>query len=110
MHQQVHASGVFELRLKSFINEYGKDNTGKCCSGMTSKTSNECIGTCQTRFRICLKQYQAKIDTTTPCTYGDEVTPILGGNVVNLSPDVSTPRGFTNPIRFFFNFSWPIDC
>ncbi|XP_044581499.1 neurogenic locus protein delta [Cotesia glomerata] len=103
----VHASGVFELRLKSFINEYGKDNTGKCCSGMTSKTSNECIGTCQTRFRICLKQYQAKIDTTTPCTYGDEVTPVLGGNVVNLSPDVSTPRGFTNPIRFFFNFSWP---
>ncbi|XP_057328313.1 neurogenic locus protein delta [Microplitis mediator] len=101
----VHASGVFELRLKSFVNQYGKDNTGKCCSGSTS-TNNECIGTCQTRFRVCLKQYQAKIDTTTPCTYGDVVTPVLGGNVVNLSPDVSMPS-FTNPIRFPFDFSWP---
>ncbi|XP_034947789.1 neurogenic locus protein delta [Chelonus insularis] len=100
----VNASGVFELRLKSFVNEYGKDNTGKCCSG--SSKNNECLGVCQTRFRVCLKQYQAKIDTTTPCTYGDVVTPVLGGNVVNLSPDISMPS-FTNPLRFPFDFSWP---
>lgn len=103
---QVHASGVFELRLKSFVNEYGKDNLGKCCSGSTSRTG-ECSGVCRTRFRVCLKQYQVKIDTTTPCTYGDVVTPVLGENVVNLSTNVAQPS-FTNPIRFPFEFTWPV--
>lgn len=103
---QVNASGVFELRLKSFVNEYGKDSLGKCCSGSTSKTG-ECSGVCKTRFRVCLKQYQVKIDTTTPCTYGDVVTPVLGENIVNLSPNVAIP-GFTNPIRFPFDFTWPV--
>lgn len=103
---QVNASGVFELRLKSFVNEYGKDSLGKCCSGSTSKTG-ECSGVCKTRFRVCLKQYQVKIDTTTPCTYGDVVTPVLGENIVNLSPNVAMPS-FTNPIRFPFEFTWPV--
>nr|KAF7431647.1 hypothetical protein H0235_004571 [Vespula pensylvanica] len=101
----VNASGVFELRLKSFVNEYGKDSLGKCCSGTTSRTG-ECSGVCKTRFRVCLKQYQVKIDTTTPCTYGDVVTPVLGENIVNLSPNVALPS-FTNPIRFPFEFTWP---
>ncbi|XP_076393749.1 neurogenic locus protein delta isoform X1 [Megachile rotundata] len=101
----VNASGVFELRLKSFVNEYGKDSLGKCCSGSTSKTG-ECSGVCKTKFRVCLKQYQVKIDTTTPCTYGDVVTPVLGENVVNLSPNVAMPS-FTNPIKFPFEFTWP---
>lgn len=79
---------------------------GKCCSGSTTN-NGDCLGVCKTRFRVCLKQYQAKIDTTTPCTYGDVVTPVLGGNVVNLSPDVALPS-FTNPIRFPFDFSWPV--
>lgn len=102
----MYASGVFELRLKSFTNEYGKDNMGKCCSGSTT-INGTCLGVCKTRFRVCLKQYQAKIDTTTPCTYGDVVTPVLGGNIVNLNPDVALPS-FTNPIRFPFDFSWPV--
>ncbi|KAG7207465.1 hypothetical protein KM043_009100 [Ampulex compressa] len=101
----VNASGVFELRLKSFVNEYGKDSLGKCCSGSTSR-AGECSGVCKTRFRVCLKQYQVKIDTTTPCTYGDVVTPVLGENVVNFSPNVALPS-FTNPIRFPFEFTWP---
>ncbi|XP_046614315.1 neurogenic locus protein delta isoform X2 [Neodiprion virginianus] len=101
----VSGSGVFELRLNSFINEYGKDSLGKCCSGNTSKTG-ECSGPCRTRFRVCLKHYQAKIDTTTPCTFGAVVTPVLGDNVVNLSSTVSLPS-FSNPIRFPFDFTWP---
>ena len=102
----MHASGVFELRLKSFLNEYGKDNLGKCCSGSTTRTG-ECSGVCKTRFRVCLKQYQVKIDTTTPCTYGDVVTPVLGENIVNFNPNVALPS-FTNPIRFPFEFTWPV--
>lgn len=103
---QVNASGVFELRLKSFVNEFGKDSLGKCCSGSASKTG-ECSGVCQTRFRVCLKQYQVKIDTTSPCTYGDVVTPVLGENRINLSANVALPS-FTNPIRFPFEFTWPV--
>ncbi|XP_017761441.1 PREDICTED: neurogenic locus protein delta [Eufriesea mexicana] len=101
----VNAYGVFELRLKSFVNEYGKDSLGKCCSGSASKTG-ECSGVCKTKFRVCLKEYQVKIDTTTECTYGDVVTPVLGENIVNFSPNVAMPS-FTNPIRFPFNFRWP---
>ncbi|XP_024945091.1 neurogenic locus protein delta isoform X2 [Cephus cinctus] len=103
--REVDASGVFELRLKSFVNEYGKDSLGKCCSGTTSRTG-DCSGACKTRFRVCLKQYQVKIDTTSPCTYGDVLTPVLGENVVNFSPGAALPS-FTNPIRFPFDFTWP---
>ncbi|XP_066594062.1 neurogenic locus protein delta-like [Prorops nasuta] len=101
----VNGSGVFEIRLKSFANEYGKDNLGKCCSGGVSRTG-ECSGVCKTRFRVCLKQYQAKIDTSSPCTYGDVVTPVLGENVVNFTSNAALPS-FTNPIRFPFDFTWP---
>ncbi|KAJ8686511.1 hypothetical protein QAD02_022305 [Eretmocerus hayati] len=100
----VQASGVFELRLKSFANENGKDSLGRCCSGGQALANGECPGLCRTRFRVCLKQYQANIDTTTPCTYGDVVTPVLGDNVLNLTASGAT---FANPIRFPFDFTWP---
>lgn len=101
----VSASGVFELRLKSFVNEFGKDSLGKCCSGSASKTG-ECSGVCKTKFRICLKQYQVKIDTLSKCTYGDVSTPILGENRINFSPNIHFSN-FTNPMRFPFEFTWP---
>ncbi|XP_030374213.1 neurogenic locus protein delta [Scaptodrosophila lebanonensis] len=105
---QVHSSGNFELRLKYFSNEHGRDNEGHCCSGQTDAATGKCIGTCKTRFRVCLKHYQAKIDTTSQCTYGDVVTPILGENSVNLTDTQSFQnKGFTNPIQFAFNFAWP---
>ncbi|XP_066998253.2 neurogenic locus protein delta isoform X2 [Anabrus simplex] len=102
---QVCCSGVFELRLKSFINDYGKDSVGQCCSGERASSTGVCSGTCRTRFRVCLKHYQAKIDTTSPCTFGDVITPVLGGNNVHLLD--STQDGFSNPIRFPFDFTWP---
>ncbi|XP_001360022.4 neurogenic locus protein delta [Drosophila persimilis] len=105
---QVHSSGNFELRLKYFSNEHGRDNEGRCCSGETDAATGKCLGTCKTRFRVCLKHYQATIDTTSQCTYGDVVTPILGENSVNLT-DVQRfqNKGFSNPIQFPFQFSWP---
>lgn len=106
---QVHSSGNFELRLKYFSNEHGRDNEGHCCSGQTDATTGKCIGTCKTRFRVCLKHYQATIDTTSQCTYGDVVTPILGENSFNLTDAQSYQnKGFTNPIQFAFNFAWPV--
>ncbi|XP_065221453.1 neurogenic locus protein delta [Planococcus citri] len=102
--QQVVCSGVFELRLKSFINENGKDSLGQCCSGVQKGAT--CVGTCSTRFRVCLKHFQQKIDTST-CTFGNVITPVLGSNNVHLTDGALDIPGFANPIRFPFDFSWP---
>ncbi|RZF37179.1 hypothetical protein LSTR_LSTR009704 [Laodelphax striatellus] len=99
---QASSSGVFELRLKSFTNEHGRDSVGQCCSG---ERTEPCRGPCKTRFRVCLKHYQVKIDTTSPCTFGDVITPVLGDNSVHLAN--ANPHGFNNPIRFPFDFAWP---
>ncbi|CAD7093601.1 unnamed protein product [Hermetia illucens] len=106
---QVESSGLFELRLKYFNNENGIDNEGQCCSGDIDAVTGKCSGTCKTRFRVCLKHYQTKIDTTSQCTFGDVVTPVLGENSVNLTRITSQQkyRGFLNPIQFPFNFAWP---
>lgn len=103
---QVVCSGVFELRLKSFINENGKDSLGQCCSG---ERNGRCVGPCRTRFRVCLKHYQQKIDPLSACTFGDVMTPVLGENNVHLNQTGALDiPGFTNPIRFPFDFSWPV--
>ncbi|KAJ8953252.1 hypothetical protein NQ318_015834 [Aromia moschata] len=99
---QAESSGVFELRLISFDNEAGKDDLGKCCTGKT-KSNNECDGVCRPRFRVCLKEYQVKIDTTSPCTFGDVITSELGPNPVTDTPQ----NGFSNSIAFPFPFTWP---
>lgn len=106
---QVHSSGSFELRLKYFSNDHGRDNEGRCCSGESDGATGKCLGSCKTRFRVCLKHYQATIDTTSQCTYGDVITPILGENSVNLTDAQRFQnKGFTNPIQFPFSFSWPV--
>lgn len=97
-------SGVFELRLKSYDNAQGKGDTGRCCVG-SSNTTSDCRLPCRTRFRICLKHYQAKIDTS-QCTFGDVMTPILGGNHIDLLDN--RHEGFVNPIKFPFDFTWPV--
>lgn len=103
----MHGSGVFELRLKYFKNDYGKDRDGFCCSGKTDPVTNQCIGTCRTRFRVCLKNYQAKIDMSSPCTFGDVMTPVVGENSMNLTA-LNENLNFVNPIRFPFDFTWPV--
>lgn len=99
------------MRLRYFKNDFGRDSEGHCCSGKSDTVTRNCIGGCKTRFRVCLKHYQAKIDTTSQCTYGDVVTPILGENSVNLTDTNNFQnKGFTNPIQFAFNFAWPVSC
>lgn len=99
---QAESSGVFELRLISFDNEAGKNDLGTCCTGK-SRPNSDCDGFCRPRFRVCLKEYQVKIDTTSKCTFGDKITPELGPN-----PATDTPQnGFSNPIALPFPFTWP---
>ncbi|XP_055620762.1 neurogenic locus protein delta isoform X2 [Toxorhynchites rutilus septentrionalis] len=103
--KEIECSGLFELKLKYFKNERGVDNEGACCTGRSDSEGN-CIGACRTRFRACLKHYQAKIDTSSPCTFGDVITSVLEGNSLNLT-EKSIQEGFENPIRFPFGFGWP---
>lgn len=102
---QTQGSGLFELRLNKFINDNGKDNLGMCCSGLTDDTG-KCIGECNTRFRACLMNYQAKIDVTSKCAFGDVVTPVVGHNNVDFT--AQSAQQFMNPFRFPFNFTWPV--
>lgn len=106
---QTEGSGLFELRLNSFRNEHGKDSLGGCCAQTDRQGS--CVGACKTRFRICLKHYQAKIDLTSPCTFGDVVTPVLGENTFNLTKSPYSQANndaSVNLIRFPFEFAWPV--
>lgn len=102
---QVLTSGSFELRIKSFTNSLGRLSSGQCCDGSSSSDA-PCLAPCRTKFRVCLKIYQANIDTTSPCTFGDITTPVLGGNSLDV-PNINV-QGFTNPIVFPFDFTWPV--
>lgn len=102
---QVLTSGSFELRIKSFTNSLGRLSSGQCCDGSSSSDA-PCLAPCRTKFRVCLKIYQANIDTTSPCTFGDITTPVLGGNSLDV-PNLNV-EGFSNPIVFPFDFTWPV--
>ena len=89
--------GVFEIRLKKFHNSEAKDINRNCCEGL--KTHGQCGGMCRTKFRVCLKHYQNQIDLHQGCTFGEEITPVLGANNLTIS---------RSPIKFDINFKWPV--
>ena len=92
------SQGVFQLRLKSFMNKLGKDSNNRCCEGFRT-SSGKCSNSCSTKFRVCLKHYQATIDPNHECTFGEEITPVLGSNSIQSSRD--------EPIEFALDFKWP---
>ncbi|KAK6181383.1 hypothetical protein SNE40_009243 [Patella caerulea] len=100
---QVTASGVFELKLTSFLNEHGLNYDGNCCNGL--RTGGVCSSTCKTFFRVCLTHYQAKISKNPPCSFANITTKVLGNNSINFDSDLAAD--FINPIQFKFQFSWP---
>jgi len=89
--------GVFELRLKEFRNFHASDINGNCCQQQKS-FEGSCTGRCNTKFRVCLKHYQKDVALGQGCTFGEEITPVLGSN--NLT--INRP-----PIKFDINFKWP---
>lgn len=89
--------GVFELRLNRFHNYRASDIQGNCCQGL--KTEGRCGGRCHTLFRVCLKHYQATVDYDQGCTFGEEITPVLGTNNLTIT---------RQPIKFDINFKWPV--
>lgn len=79
-----------------------------------------CQNNCKTRFRICLKNYQAEIDLNTPCTFGAAATPVIGENSFKLTSPMSSSAALLenydtakkgvniDPIGFPFEFLWPV--
>uniref|UniRef100_A0A146LSY1 Delta-like protein n=2 Tax=Lygus hesperus TaxID=30085 RepID=A0A146LSY1_LYGHE len=95
-------SGVFELKVLGLENPLGRDSTGECCTATdpVPPPGSACPAPCPARLRACLKHYQAQVDTTSPCTFGDLVTPVLGSNTLKLAPN-------GHLISFPFDFTWP---
>ena len=80
------------------MNKLGKDSNNRCCEGFRT-SSGKCSNSCSTKFRVCLKHYQATIDPNHECTFGEEITPVLGSNSIQSSRD--------EPIEFALDFKWP---
>ena len=79
------------------MNKLGKDSNNRCCAGFRT-SSGKCSESCSTKFRVCLKHYQATIDPAHECTFGEEITPVLGSNSIFMSEA---------PIEFALDFKWP---
>ncbi|KAL1447964.1 hypothetical protein MTO96_006538 [Rhipicephalus appendiculatus] len=89
------ASGFFELQVLGIDNPGGLLLDGGCCGA-------RCPGRCNTYFRLCLKEYQAQVDLSGACTFGNLTSPLIGGSSFSLQ---------THPdrqllLRLPFHFRW----
>ena len=103
---QVECGGLFELKIRGFENLASEDSAGRCCRGGRTPRG-QCSAPCATRLRVCLMHYQRVIEERPECTFGETVTPVLGGSSFRLD-EQPTNVSFNNPIAFPFNFSWPV--
>ena len=64
--------GYFELQLSALRNANGELLSGACCDGggRTTRAGGCGHDECDTYVRVCLKEYQAKVTPTGPCSYG----------------------------------------
>ena len=103
--------GVFELRLTEFKNLVQLDSQGNCCRGLKTP-EGRCTGTCDIKFRVCLKHYQAHIDYSSSnlCTFGEYYTPVMSNNIANYDT-IAFPLDFKWPVRIFtFVFIFVTEC
>ena len=113
--------GYFELQLSALRNANGELLSGACCDGggRTTRAGGCGHDECDTYVRVCLKEYQAKVTPTGPCSYGHGATPVLGGNSFYLPPagaagDRARARaragGDQDPglVVIPFQFAWPV--
>ncbi|XP_035390719.1 protein jagged-1a isoform X2 [Electrophorus electricus] len=99
------ASGYFELQVLSVQNINGELQNGLCCDGTRNPADNKCTrDECDTYFRVCLKEYQSRVSSGGPCSFGSGSTPVIGGN--NISPK-TLAKNDKSHIVLPFNFAWP---
>ncbi|XP_047433472.1 protein jagged-1a-like [Mugil cephalus] len=102
--QVASASGHFELQVVSMQNVKGQLSSGSCCDGSRDVLDGRCTADeCDTFFRACLKEYQLKVSSAGPCSFGSGSTPVLGGNSFSLRKDQDDRARILLP----FSFAWP---
>ncbi|TNN32161.1 Protein jagged-1b [Liparis tanakae] len=105
------ASGHFELQILSMQNLNGRLQSGACCDATDDDSPRDaadrrCAAAdeCDTYFRACLKEYQLKVSSAGPCSFGAASTPVLGGNTFSLGgAKIDNAR-----IALPFSFAWPV--
>lgn len=89
---QAYGSGVFELDLHEFKNDYSLLSNGLTCGSE-----------CRTFFRVCLKNYQTLV-TPGECVFGSYITPVLGTKSFNVMKN----SGVNKAVRLPIDFRWPV--
>lgn len=108
--QLVCAVGMFEVQIKQFQNPLGHLQNGECCD-LPSNRGQHCpvSNQCDTFFRACLKEYQARVAPTGTCTFGSGSTAVLGGNSHSLRHHMHDGgEGSNGRIVIPFAFPWPV--
>lgn len=83
----------------------GRLQSGACCDGSRDATGQQCsVDECDTYFRVCLKEYQLKVSSAGPCSFGSASTPVLGGNTFSLH----SAKGDKAKMELPFSFAWPV--
>lgn len=91
--------------MLSMQNVNGHLQTGACCDGSRDATDRRCAADeCDTYFRVCLKEYQLKVSSAGPCSFGTASTPVLGGNTFSLHNANNDKARIVLP----FSFAWPV--
>uniref|UniRef100_A0A8C2KB52 Delta-like protein n=1 Tax=Cyprinus carpio TaxID=7962 RepID=A0A8C2KB52_CYPCA len=100
------ASGHFEMQVLSMQNLNGELQSGACCDGARDAADRSCTADeCDTFFRVCLKEYQSRVSSGGPCSYGSGSTPVIGGNTFSVKPlDSASDK---SRIVLPFSFAWP---
>ncbi|MEQ2204767.1 hypothetical protein XENOCAPTIV_018260, partial [Xenoophorus captivus] len=109
------AAGMFELQIRHFQNPHGFLQTGDCCD-LQASGGQRCSARdqCDTFFHACLKEYQARVVPTGPCTFGSGTTGILGGNSQSLrhrghdAGGGGVEDGTNGHISISFKYAWPV--
>uniref|UniRef100_A0A8C2DMQ4 Delta-like protein n=1 Tax=Cyprinus carpio TaxID=7962 RepID=A0A8C2DMQ4_CYPCA len=104
--QVCEASGHFEMQVLSMQNLNGELQSGACCDGARVAADRSCTADeCDTFFRVCLKEYQSRVSSGGPCSYGSGSTPVIGGNTFSVKPlDGASDK---SRIVLPFSFAWP---
>uniref|UniRef100_A0A4W4HIQ3 Notch ligand N-terminal domain-containing protein n=1 Tax=Electrophorus electricus TaxID=8005 RepID=A0A4W4HIQ3_ELEEL len=106
--QVVRAVGSFELQIHQWQNSLGILQSGQCCDPQASR-GQDCLldDQCETFFRACLKEYQARVAPTGTCTFGIGSTPVLGGNSHTVRHRAHE-GGEGGRIIIPFDYAWPV--
>lgn len=105
---------MFELQIHYFENPLGLLQNGDCCD-LQAGGGQRCSARdqCDTFFKACLKEYQARVVPSGPCTFGLGSTGILGGNSQSLrhrghDGGGRGEDGAIGHIVIPFKYAWPV--